>query len=226
MQTLLPEAIVTTYDNYEKEEVLKFLEWADTICIGSGMGKTTVAAQILRTVLEQVLVPCVIDADGINLLAEHPEYQSWLKGGFFVLTPHMKEMSRLLGRSVKEIKTNRFEILETYTEEQEITCVLKDSRTLVSADGKRTYLNLSGNNALAKGGAGDVLAGMIAGFAVQGVSVYEAAVLGVYVHGRCGDLAKKAMGSYSVLASELPEYIGGILKEQEDAKQNILYRFP
>lgn len=224
LQTLLPEAIVTTYKKYEEEEVLKLLDWADAVCIGSGTGINETAGKILETVLREVHVPCVIDADGINLLAEYPEYQKLLKERSFVLTPHMKEMSRLLKCSVEEIKINRFKVLETYTNKQGVVCVLKDSRTLVSGKGKRTYVNLSGNSALAKGGSGDVLAGLIAGLTVQGLSSYEGAVLGVYIHGRCGDLAKEDKGKFSVLASELPEYIGSVLKEQEEEKYEKLYK--
>lgn len=224
LQTLIPEAIVTTYKKYEEEEVLKLLNWADAVCIGSGIGTTEISSQILETVLREVRVPCVIDADGINLLANYPEHQEFMKGGSFVLTPHMKEMSRLLKCSVEEIKINRFKALETYTNEKGVVCVLKDSRTLVSGKGERTYVNLSGNSVLAKAGSGDVLAGLIAGLTVQGVSIYAGAVLGVHIHGRCGDLARDDKGKFSVLASELPEYIGSVLKEQEEEKYEKLYK--
>lgn len=217
LQTLLPEAIVTTYGEFAEDEVKELVGWADTVCIGSGLGMGEVAEKILYTVLRTVKreIPCVIDADGLNLLALHPEYRKYLQNGSYVLTPHMKEMSRLLCCSVEEIKKRRFLLLEDYVQEQKVTCVLKDSRTLVAAKDKRTYVNLSGNSALAKGGSGDVLAGVIAGFLAQGVCAYDASVLGVYFHGRCGDLARDEKSSFSVLASELTEYLGEVFKELE-----------
>lgn len=216
LQTLLPEAIVTTYKEYDEKEVQELLCWADTVCIGSGIGTGKTARRILKKVILANDKPCVIDADGINLLARHTKYRKYLRGKPYILTPHMKEMSRLVDRSIEEIRADRFAILQEYLSAQDITCVLKDSRTAVSGKGQRTYLNLSGNSALAKGGSGDVLAGMIAGLLAQKLGTLEASVLGVYLHGRCADLARMHMGSRSVLASELIDNIGNVWMELEE----------
>lgn len=215
LQTLLPEAVISTYKNYSEAEVLELLQWADAVCIGSGMGMSETSGKILETVLDHVKVPCVMDADGLNLMASHPEYVERLKKGAFVLTPHMKEMSRLAGRSVEDIRRNRFHMVHDFVEQYRAVCVLKDSRTLVAAPGERTYLNLSGNSAMAKAGAGDVLAGMIAGLLSQGLSGVRASVLGVYLHGRCGDMARERKGRYSVLATDLADTISDAFREQE-----------
>lgn len=203
LQTLLPEAIVATYTEFDKEEVKRLLDWADTVCIGSGIGATKTSKKLLKTVLQNCKVPCVIDADGLNLLSSHLKYTEYLADGTYILTPHMKEMSRLTGLSVEEIRKNRQQVLESLTEEWNVTCVLKDARTMIGAKGHRTCVNLSGCQTLAKGGSGDVLCGMIAGLLAQKSSPYDAAVLGAYLHGKCGELAAQENNDFSVLARDL-----------------------
>lgn len=203
LQTLLPEAIIDTYKEFEKEKVKALLEWADAVCIGSGIGMHTTSKKILKTVLKNVKVPCLVDADGLNLIAKHLEYTEYFFEGTFVLTPHMKEMSRLSGLEIAEIKRNRNHVLSSLTQEWNVTCVLKDSRTMIAGQSERTVVNTSGCQALAKGGSGDVLSGVIAGLMAQGLSVYDAAVLGTYLHGRSGEIAAKEQNMYSVLARDL-----------------------
>ena len=205
LQALLPEAIITTYTEYDKEEVKRLLSHADAVCIGSGLSRAKTAKKILKTVLSNVQVACVIDADGLNLLAEHLKYTEYLTEGSFILTPHMKEMSRLTGLSVPEIRANRQQVLESLTEEWNVTCVLIDSRTLIGEAGKRTCVNTSGCQALAKGGSGDVLCAVIAGLLAQGISTFEAATLGTYIHGLSGETAARKKNSYSILARDLLE---------------------
>lgn len=205
LQALLPEAIITTYTEFDKEEVKRLLSHADAVCIGSGLSRSKTAKKILKTVLSNVEVACVIDADGLNLLAEHLKYTEYLTEGRFILTPHMKEMSRLTGLSVPEIRANRQQVLESLTEEWNVTCVLKDSRTLIGEAGKRTCVNTSGCQVLAKGGSGDVLCGVIAGLLAQGISTFEAATLGTYIHGLSGETAAREKNSYSILARDLLE---------------------
>lgn len=224
LQSLLPEAIVTTYDSYEEEKLRELLDKADAVCIGSGLGTGKKAKKILRTVLREAKVPCVIDADGLNLLGEYPEYMELLREGRFVLTPHMKEMSRLTGVGIKKIKEQRIPLLEEFVQEYGCTCILKDSCTIVSAEGEHTYVNQSGNEAMAKGGAGDVLAGIVAGLLVQKVSEREAAVLGVYAHGTCGDLARDELGSYSVLATDLIRKLSVVWKGEEETRHEKLHK--
>ena len=130
LQALLPEAIITTYTEFDKEEVKRLLSHADAVCIGSGLSRSKTAKKILKTVLSNVEVACVIDADGLNLLAEHLKYTEYLTEGNFILTPHMKEMSRLTGLSVPEIRANRQQVLESLTEEWNVTCVLKDFKNV------------------------------------------------------------------------------------------------
>lgn len=216
LQALLPEAIITTYEEYNKEELLSLLTWADSVCIGSGLGMSRLSEKILKTVIEYVKVPCLIDADGLNLLAENNNYLNQMAERRFVITPHMKEMSRLTGTPVEELKADRIQILKDFISRYRITCVLKDSRTLIASEEKGIRMNLTGNSAMAKAGSGDVLAGVISGWMVQGKEAEDAAELGTYIHGLSGDLAKFEKGVYSVMARDLIEYISKALMKLEE----------
>ena len=216
LQTLLPEAIVTTYEEYNKEELLSLLTWADSVCIGSGLGMSRLSEKILKTVIEYVKVPCLIDADGLNLLAENKNYLNQMAERRFVITPHMKEMSRLTGTPVEELKADRIQILKDFISRYRITCVLKDSRTLIASEEKGIRMNLTGNSAMAKAGSGDVLAGVISGWMVQEKEAEDAAELGTYIHGLSVDLAKFEKGVYSVMARDLIEYISKALMKLEE----------
>lgn len=211
LQQLLPEAIITTYDTFDSEQLEKLIQWADLIGIGCGLGKSDTAERVMQYTLKRALVPCVVDADGINILSKHME---WIEetNTLIVLTPHMKEMSRMLQCSVKELIEQRMEKLHAFVERYKVVCVLKDARTLVAKEHQNTYLNLSGNAAMAKAGSGDVLAGVIVGILAQQCEPYTSACLGVFLHGLAGDMARDKKGAYSVLASDLVAEISSVLK--------------
>ena len=211
LQQLLPEAIITTYDTFDSEQLEKLIQWADLIGIGCGLGKSDTAERVMQYTLERALVPCVVDADGINILSKHME---WIEetNALIVLTPHMKEMSRMLQCSVKELIEQRMERLHAFVERYKVVCVLKDARTLVAKEHRNTYLNLSGNAAMAKAGSGAVLAGVIVGILAQQCEPYTSACLGVFLHGLAGDMARDKKGAYSVLASDLVAEISSVLK--------------
>ena len=211
LQQLLPEAIITTYDTFDSEQLEKLIQWADLIGIGCGLGKSDTAERVMQYTLKRALVPCVVDADGINILSKHME---WIEvtNALIVLTPHMKEMSRMLQCSVKELIEQRMERLHAFVERYKVVCVLKDARTLVAKEHRNTYLNLSGNAAMAKAGSGDVLAGVIVGILAQQCEPYTSACLGVFLHGLAGDMARDKKGAYSVLASDLVAEIRSVLK--------------
>lgn len=194
LQQLLPEAIITTYDTFDSEQLEKLIQWADLIGIGCGLGKSDTAERVMQYTLKRALVPCVVDADGINILSKHME---WIEetNALIVLTPHMKEMSRMLQCSVRELIEQRMEKLHAFVERYKVVCVLKDARTLVAKEHRNTYLNLSGNAAMAKAGSGDVLAGVIVGILAQQCEPYTSACLGVFLHGLAGDMARDKKGS-------------------------------
>lgn len=212
LQQLLPEAIITTYETYDRAEVSELLAWADVVGIGCGLGKSENALRLVEQVVKEAVCPCVVDADALNILSENMEYLINVKQPM-VLTPHMKEMARLLTCSVQELSEKRMDYLSSMTNTYPVTCVLKDARTLVAKKNKDTYVNVTGNSAMAKGGSGDVLTGIIAGIMAQKTESYEAACLGVFLHGMAGDEAKAQKGEYSVFASDLIESAGKVLQQ-------------
>lgn len=212
LQQLLPEAIVTTYETFDLEKLKQLFNWADIVGIGCGLGRSGTAVRLVKYILTETNVPCVIDADGLNILSEHMEWLERVKQDV-VLTPHMKEMTRLLHCEMEELLDARIEKLIQFVEQYPVVCVLKDARTLTAEADREIYLNLSGNAAMAKGGSGDVLAGMIAGIMAQQIRGYEASGLGVFLHGLAGDCAREHKGSYSVLASDIIDSIHEVLRE-------------
>lgn len=214
LQTALPEAVITCYEKYDERELDKLLAWADVVCVGCGLGTQEISRRLLTAVLERAEVPCVIDADGLNILSGQMELLKNVKAPV-ILTPHMKEMSRLTGYDVTEIASRRMEILSECAAKYPAVWVLKDSRTLVKSAGRHAFLNLAGNSAMAKAGSGDVLAGIITGLLAQGMGAYESAALGVYLHACGGDEAREKKGSYSVLARDLTDGVAACLKKAE-----------
>ncbi len=208
MQTLLPEALIETYDRTRPalKQLKQCMDWADAVVIGPGLGTDRNAEKILKYVISKSDVPVVIDADGINLLAESKtcllDHTAPL-----VLTPHIQEMARLLGVEKKFIMKNPIDVAKSFTEEYPVTLILKDARTIVTKENELIYVNMSGNSGMATGGSGDVLAGIIGSLIGQGMDVYEASKLGVYLHGRAGDAAAKTTSAYSMTARDL---LGGI----------------
>ncbi len=212
LQKLLPEAMVTAYIEYDESQLEKLLGWADVVGIGCGIGVSEMAWKITKYVIRNAKAPCVVDADGLNLIAADMQR---LKEATqpIIITPHMKEMTRLLGCEIGELKEHKLEMLKRFCDEYAITCVLKDARTLVGCSEKDWFLNLTGNSALSKGGTGDVLCGIITGILAQKKDLYASACLGVYLHGLTGEFVAKKKGQYSVLASDIVENIDEILRQ-------------
>ena len=211
IQESLPEAIVSTYEDYDEKQLNQMLEWADVVGIGCGIGMSEVADKLVRNTLAYATIPCIVDADALNLVAKDITMMQNRKQPI-ILTPHMKEMARLLYCSVPGLQEEKIRLLDEFVKQYPVTCVLKDARTLVASAEEDTFLNLTGNSAMAKGGSGDVLTGIISGIVAQKTEIYDAACLGVYLHGLVGDYAREQKGAYSVLAGDLIDGISEILK--------------
>ncbi len=218
VQTLLPDAILSTWSDQAGQSWQPQLEeacdWADTIVIGPGLGRSQQAEEQLKTVLSRAKVPLIIDADGLNILAlmladeqDRKLYNQYPAG--IVLTPHLKEMSRLTGRPVEEIRTKLIETAGLLARKNRIL-VLKDARTIVAGGSDKIYINVSGNQGMAVGGSGDVLTGIIGAFAAGGKSLRDAADLAVYCHGLAGDRGSENRDGRSLMASDLPDLLGDI----------------
>ena len=219
LQTLLPEAVLTTYEEGEdwRRKLEVSLNWADAAGIGPGMGIGALTEDILDFVLHRFRKPLVIDADGLNVLCGK---KRWLleTGAKVILTPHIGEMTRLSGRGKEDILEDLMKAAGEEASTTKTVCVLKDARTVVT-DGARYYLNTSGNSGMAAGGSGDVLTGILGSLLGQGMTPFDAASLGVYLHGLAGDLAASRQGEHGMMAGELAEAVAGVLKETEERNE-------
>lgn len=220
VSTLVPEAVFTLLAENEegrisKEalgDILKAAEKADAVLIGPGLGIDSDTKVLVQALLETLEIPVLLDADGINCISKHIDIMSKVKCPL-VLTPHEGEFSRLTGLSSSFIRENREEVLRSFTAENSSVVLLKGRDTLVSKKGEETFRNPTGNPGMAVAGSGDVLSGMIASLMAQGVSPFEAALLGAYLHGAAGDMAEKELTMYSLLPSDLVIYIPKAIKD-------------
>ena len=181
----------------------------DVVEIGCGLSQSDTAVEIFNTTIKNISKDKIllIDADGLNILSKEPQIFTSLNLRNIVLTPHPKEAARLLDCTLEEVLDNTFESAQKISRIYNAITVLKTHRTVVVSSEGKTYINTTGNNSMAKAGSGDVLAGMISGFAAQKIDLFEACVIGVYLHGLSGDLAKEELTEYSVMAEDLISYI-------------------
>lgn len=208
----LPEALLMTYQD-EKTAfrcVEDAVRWGTVILAGPGIGTEDIAGRMIEQLLRICDIPLVIDADGLNVLMGHTELLS-SAGCPVIVTPHLKEMSRLTGKTVEAIKEKPDAVCSEFAEKHGVVCVLKDARTWVCDGTDRRFVNTSGNNGMSTAGSGDVLAGMLAGLCGLHMDAAAAARLGVYLHGLAGDYAAKKLGTYSMLAGDILEEISQVL---------------
>ncbi len=174
----------------------------DVVAFGPGIGQSGGLRKLLRTLIAIADKPVVIDADGLNNLAGMKHWWS-KRAADIVLTPHPGEMRRLLhGAGMPDGARDRAATATGYAIATGTVCVLKGAGTVVT-DGRKRYVNTTGNPGMATAGSGDVLTGIIAGLIGQGLSTFDAAVKGVHVHGRAGDLAAARLGELSLTAGDL-----------------------
>ena len=183
------------------------------LVVGPGLGRSERAVRLLYEAM-QVPVSLLIDADGLNLLAATPALQTALRerGQPSLLTPHPGEAGRLLGLATRAIQADRVGSIRALVERYGCTVVLKGAGSLISSPDGRTWRNPTGNPGMAAPGMGDVLAGMIAALAAQGLPLEQAAVLGVYLHGTAADAAVAAgAGPVGLTAGEVVRYARHLL---------------
>lgn len=186
------------------EPLIRLAANADVLAIGPGLGRGRIVQHIVSRLVESVSCPIVLDADALNALA--PIAADWRVGCPAVLTPHPGEFARLVGGDTSSVQQRRQEWAIRFAADHQVVLVLKGYRTLVT-DGRRLYVNRTGNAGMATGGSGDVLTGLIAALIGQGMPLFEAAQLGTHLHGLAGDLARDELGEPSLIASDLLAYL-------------------
>jgi NAD(P)H-hydrate epimerase len=176
------------------------------IALGPGITTDDETVAFATRLVQRIRLPLVLDADGLNCAAKSPASLRTSPAPR-ILTPHPGEASRLLDRRTEKIQADRKAAAHDLAEAFGCVAVLKGHGTIV-ADRERMYVNRTGNAGMATGGAGDVLTGVIGGLAAQGMDPFDAAVLGVHVHGRAGDLAVREIGEISLIAEDLLRFLG------------------
>ncbi len=202
LQETLPEALLGT-----AEDLQDGLKWADVVAVGPGIGRGEEAAECLRTVLEESSQPLVLDADALNILAEDEALHQRLaqKEESVVLTPHVGELARLVGHSVREVKERTLQEAMGYAQAVHKIVVAKDARTFICQEQMPVCVNLRGNSGMATAGSGDVLTGIIVSLMAQGMDGFTAAGVGVYLHACAGDYAASLRGEYACMAGDMIE---------------------
>jgi NAD(P)H-hydrate epimerase len=198
-------------------------QYYNVLLMGCGMGQSEATARFIRTILlakgRPPLPSLILDADALNILAVTPGWWQRLTEDA-ILTPHPGEMARLTGMSAEEIQKDRVSVAKRMAAEWKKTVVLKGAYTVVAAPDGRTQVSNVANAGLASAGTGDVLAGAIAGLLAQGLSLFDAAACGVYLHGMAGEMVRDRLGDAGMIASDLlvalPQVIK-LLKESESA---------
>ncbi|MRT91364.1 NAD(P)H-hydrate dehydratase [Ancylomarina sp. 16SWW S1-10-2] len=204
MQTAVPEAMV----NMDRSDLI-FTEYPDlanfeAIGIGPGLDTKCNSVKAMEELLKECDKPLVLDADALNILGAHAEMKKNLPQGT-VLTPHMKEFERMLGKSKGAFDRN--EKQRAFSRDQSLVMVLKGAFTTITDENGRCYFNPTGNPGMATAGSGDVLTGIILSLLAQGYSSIHAALIGVYIHGLAGDLAAEELGQDALIASDIVNYL-------------------
>ncbi len=175
------------------------------VLFGSGVGKCDAANEIASFLL-QTDIPLIIDGDGIGCLSNHLELLK-IRKATTIITPHVGEFARLTNRTVENVLQNFYEVASAFAKEYHVTLVLKSDTTVIAAkDGSVSFLR-NPNSGLAKGGSGDVLAGLIAAFSAQGICAEDSAILGVYFHSAAAKLAAQQFGKYAMLPDDVIQNI-------------------
>jgi hydroxyethylthiazole kinase-like uncharacterized protein yjeF len=203
LQSTLPEAMVITDSHNEKITAINFEIEPTAIGIGVGLGTDKATVKAFEEFLKTNKTALVIDADALNIISENESFLKLLPENS-ILTPHPKELERLIGRW-----SNDFEKLEkakVFSSKYKVIVVIKGANT-ITVYGNKLYINVTGNPGLATGGTGDVLTGIITGLICQGYQPIEAVLFGTYLHGRSADLALEEYGYQSLLARHVIDYI-------------------
>ena len=192
---------------------------SDVIMVGCGLGTSESVKELVKAIVTENEKPLIMDADALNCLSEFNDILLNKKCEI-LLTPHPGEMSRLCGLSVADIEENRGEIIVDFCKTYKVNVLLKGHETLIcNSTADSLYINKTGNTGLSKGGAGDLLSGIIAGLtpSMKG-NLFDSAALGAFVHGMSADLLKKEISEYSILPSDCVKVLGKVYSLIENEK--------
>jgi hydroxyethylthiazole kinase-like uncharacterized protein yjeF len=189
-----------------KHVLLELAQRMDMVVLGPGLSLERETQQLARELVSEIEKPLLIDGDGVTALCQDLQIIKG-RGAGTVLTPHLGEMARITGTDVREIDTNKVDILQRTTRELGATIVLKGAHSLIGYPDERVFINMSGNSGMATAGSGDVLTGTIGAIFGLGLPVRDAVRQGVFVHGLAGDLAADDKGEDGITAQDILDYL-------------------
>jgi NAD(P)H-hydrate epimerase len=213
MTTGLPSDDAGRFAASADVELVDLANAHDVVAVGPGLDRSDELTALLAELIARISRPMVIDADGLNAFVGKP-IALGAANGPRIVTPHPGEFGRLLGTDTASVQAKRRELAASFARDNHCIVVLKGHRTIVT-DGKRVYENTTGNPGMAKGGTGDVLTGIIAATLAQNLPPFEAAQLGVYLHGLAGDLARDQIGEVSLLATDVLDFLPPALRQSQ-----------
>jgi len=191
------------------QEAINAIKTANSVLVGCGIGKGNHEI-LISNILNAASCPVIIDADGINALSEN---MKTVQNKNVLLTPHPKEFSRISGYDMETIEKRRIQSADRFARENGVHLLLKGARSVITYGGSNKYVCPLSTSALSKGGSGDILAGIIASFAAQGLSLTDSAAIGCYIHAYAGILGEKKIGAYSVTADDIIDLIAPAIRE-------------
>lgn len=198
--------------NADASRLDEMLHGMTVLALGPGIGRSEDAAEAARRIVAQTMLPLVLDADGLNAFDQQPELLNGA-GRTLVITPHPGEMARLVGASIPEVQCDRVATARDFAQTHQCITVLKGWRTVIAHPDGQVTINTSGNPALAKGGSGDVLTGIIAGLLAQfPEQAAEAVETAVWLHGAAADLFVRQRDERTMLATELLDHLSDAMR--------------
>jgi ADP-dependent NAD(P)H-hydrate dehydratase / NAD(P)H-hydrate epimerase len=188
------------------------------VALGPGMGRNPETTQLIRRLVNELARPMVVDADALNAL----DAKTIRAPAPRILTPHPGEMARLINGTVADVQADRIECARAFAQEHGVHLVLKGNRTVIAAPDGRAWINPTGSPAMATGGTGDVLTGMIAGLVAQFPDQLDTALLAaVYLHGRSGELGAARRGEKGLIATDLFVFLPEAMREVADLSHPV-----
>lgn len=199
------------------QKTIHWINSFDAVAIGPGLGQERATQEFLFTLLKKLNIPCVLDADALNLIAKDGSFLSFLKG--MILTPHPQELARITCYEKKDIIERRQELAKSFAKQNDVWVLAKGYRSNIVGPKGKIWINSTGGSSLAIPGSGDVLTGMIAGLLAQGINQEKSLIIATYLHGAIGDNWKKEKNNdRGMLASEIAHAIPKILKKLLEEK--------
>jgi len=195
-----------------EDKIKAQIEWASAIAIGPGLSRNSETLEFARKLIGEIDKPVVIDADALFALAEKPESLKKLPEKS-ILTPHIGEFARLIGKTVEQVKANKVELVREKAKKWKTVIVLKGAPSIIAAPDGQVYINSTGNPGMAAGGVGDVLTGMLAALLGAGIDPVDAAIAGTFLHGLAGNMAASEKGVLAMTATDITARLYEVFKE-------------